>query len=431
MNIFALLALAGFFSGVTNGLYLFKRAPYPQRSEQELPDFTDVENEGISFFIPDPDEPPLSSATTQEWMLWDDNEGMKLFDELDYIDNQVVTGYAPSPDVLFSVQVKARDIPNSDVGTVPNSEFSTADDPFNGDAGLPIPGGNLNYDEEVIVASTSVSDAGLPILGGNLNYDEGITVASASISDGVSPPETNSFGSHSEFEASLDASLLGDFQSSRGAFAGSEPASSPNIGVVYNALNEAGGEFIGNSDGSGPGGVFSSESFDKTLDFSLTSDLAYFSDEGPDPGSSKLGKESDAIASSTDDLLLSDSNLPPSFDFLPELDLAADNVFDDVEAREQNAPTQNIATSPGTDNGNDPGKIDQQRIDQTFRHYLNPSPSDEVTPPPEEMQNPNDPCYLGYTGPYPACGWNIWRGPNILKPRPAFKEPFDYGFGKL
>lgn len=182
MNIFALLAFAGvFFSAFSNGLYLHKRESLPAGikysiranpdllaliPEEEIPPKIipetfplDGDDQVIAGETEKLNEPSLLPSLQQGQDSWDEDgiNGISFFDE-----TQGLTGYASSPHVPFRVQVKARDsIPNSEIGNVPNSEVSKADDPFKGDAGLLTlkPEEKSDSPEGIILASASGPDS--------------------------------------------------------------------------------------------------------------------------------------------------------------------------------------------------------------------------------------------------------------------------------
>jgi hypothetical protein len=198
MNIFALLAYAvTFFSGFSNGLYLYRRESSPglilnprqintdslgQLTDEDLPtkitsgtNNLDFNEDGIGIGIIGFSESSLESAIRQSQELWDgDNGSIGLFGAgIGSLNDQRVTGYAPSPHVPFLVQVKARDsIPSPKIGTVLNSELSKADDPLPGNAGLPAPdtSGQPVVSEGVPLIGASTSEQasvnGILLLGG-------------------------------------------------------------------------------------------------------------------------------------------------------------------------------------------------------------------------------------------------------------------------
>lgn len=115
-------------------------------------------DEGSAAKINSLDEPPLLPPFT---------EGLNSLEDLvnsnEFVENQAIVGYAPSPYVPFRVQVMARDsIPDSELSNVPNSEVRKADDP-KGDAGTLTPG--QKSDSE----GTFVADASVPIPDTGLN----------------------------------------------------------------------------------------------------------------------------------------------------------------------------------------------------------------------------------------------------------------------
>ena len=171
MNVFALLAFAGvFLSGFSNGLYLYTRKTLPKGrrypiSESRLAQTNaeeDIPPETVSEINLGNDEGSAAEFNTLDGssLFLPITEGLNSLDDLvnnnEFVENQAVVGYAPSPNVPFRVQVKARNsIPDSELSNVPNSEVRKADDP-KGDAGTLTPGQNSDSPEGTLVADASV-----------------------------------------------------------------------------------------------------------------------------------------------------------------------------------------------------------------------------------------------------------------------------------
>lgn len=188
MKIFALLAFAwAFFAASSSGLYLYNRQSLPAGTKYSIRTNTDLlsfkPQEGTppkivpGTFSLDGNDPVIAgepekldgssllSSIQQGYDSWnaDGIEDISFFDDKgDDVETQGFIGYAPSQHVPFRVQVKARDsILDSEIGKVPNSDVSKADDPSKGDAGLLTskPGGKSDSPEGIILASASGPDS--------------------------------------------------------------------------------------------------------------------------------------------------------------------------------------------------------------------------------------------------------------------------------
>lgn len=413
MNIFALLAYAAiFFSSFSNGLYLYKRESAPgftsktdslgQLTDEDLSakttsgtnvlDFND--EGGIDISIIGLNEPSLVSAIGQPEELWDgDNEGIDLFgDQIGYLNDQKVTGYAPSPHVPFLVQVKARDsIPSLEFGTVLNSELSKADDPLQQNAELPVPD----------ASGQSVVSEGAPLIGASAPVQASV--------NGITLPGGVTEG--------------GNIFASGGDLAGSKPGYS--VSTIDLGLQGPDGSlgFTASSDlAIGLGAA----------DGDVDSNLALaFVNGVPTSGKSSLTATSDtgdsiAPVQLTDPLFADD--VPPSLNAGSEVGFSATDNDGDIFSKSASktdsgsvAPfgvvtlsstpfAEDSATGTGTD-GNDNGNSGNQ----DGAYWREPVPEDDS----------DDPCRLlrGSDIPYLQCTARMMRSPYSPFKVPAVPRP--------
>ena len=402
MNIVALLAFGGaFFSGFSNGLYLYTRqstpgaAKYPIRSITEHPSEdvvfppTIAENlspasndEGGAPGIKNFDAPTLLSAITQGLDIWDKG-GDKAADLVDgkgdEVESQKVTGYAPSPNVPFRVQVKARDsIPNPELGKVPNSEVSISDDPSKGTDALTPGQSSDDSSDGVSLASASVATSG-----------DSIPLPEA---DGAAQDD----GSDKGDLDGVDAALIGS-----NVDVGTQGQDTPLVFAANTDLVDSVEPLLGNGQS------------DSTL---ASTDVASSSEKA------QLGVQTDAgdlifpSARLTDPLVADASgSLPNSGSLFASAE--GDSLFLDTAQNTLPVPPDTAASSSSifypddsatAPNNRNPGSQDES-------YLRNPGQGDPI-----DQSTETDPCNLvhGYDNPFSACTSSISR--QVLAP---FKPP--------